>query len=152
MSVVDLWLKLLTIQVGQFSQYLAAESTVFFYVDYSLITLPYCREKPYFFQLIFIVPSYREGRGFFWLNLFTSQDGHFSRHFAAVGALVFFFYWVKSYNSALFPWKSILISANFHDTQLPWVPWIFWLKLLTSQIDQFSRHLAAIRNVVVFAD
>ena len=56
----------------------------------------------------------------------------------------FFFCWLKSYNSVVFPWKSLLFSATFHGTQLPWVPWIFWLKLLNSQVDQFSRHLAAV--------
>ena len=62
---------------------------------------------------------------------------------------VFFFCWLKSYNSAVLPWKSIVFSANFNNTQLPWVPWIFWLKLLSSQVGQFSQHLAAL-NALVF--
>ena len=65
---------------------------------------------------------------------------------------VFFFCWLKSYNSDEFPRKIILISLNFHGNQLPWVPWIFWLKLLSSLVGQFSWHLAAVCAVVFFAD
>ena len=78
-------------------------------------------------------------------------SGQFSRHLAAVSAVVFYC-WLKSYNFAVLPWKSILFSANFLSSQLPWVLSIFWLKLLTSQVGQFSRHFTAVSIVVFFAD
>ena len=84
----------------------------------------------------------------FWLKLLASQVGQFSRHLAAVSVVVFF-RWLNSYNCAVLPWKSILFSNSFHSLQLPWMPWIFFLKLLTSWLDQFPWHLAAV-SVVVF--
>ena len=90
----------------------------------------------------------------FCLKLLTSRLGQFSRHLAAVSAVFLFFFflfsWLKSYNCAVFPWKSILFSANFHGTQFPWVPWIFCLYLLTSRLGPFSQHLAAMSSVVFF--
>ena len=59
---------------------------------------------------------------------YGSRLGQSSRHLFAV-SVGFFFSWLKSNNSAVSPWKRILFSANFHSIQqLPWVPWIFWLK------------------------
>ena len=111
---------------------------------------------------------------YFWLKLLTSQISQFSRLLAAVSAVDFltkiidqsgrliltasccrsaevFLSWLKFYNCAVLPWKSILFSANFHGALLTWVPLIFWLKLLTSQIGLFSWHLAALRAVVFYA-
>ena len=68
----------------------------------------------------------------FLLRLMTSQLGKFSRPLAAVRAV--FFSWLKSYNCAVLPWKSILCSANFHDTQLLWVPWIFLSKIIDKSV------------------
>ena len=65
----------------------------------------------------------------FFLKLLTSRLGQFSRYLASVNA-VFFFCWLKSYNSTVFPCKSIHFSANFQSTQLPWVLGIFGQKLL----------------------
>ena len=79
----------------------------------------------------------------FWLNLLTSQVDQFSRHLAAVSAVFSFFCWLKYYNYAVLPWKIILLSDSFHGKQLPWVTWIFCLKLLGSQLGKFSWHLAA---------
>ena len=86
----------------------------------------------------------------FCLKLLTSQLGQFSRHLAAVSAVFFFCCWLNSCNSASVLWKGILFSANFHKTQLPLVPWIFCLKLLTSQVSQFSLHLASMSALVFF--
>ena len=118
-----------------------------FFADLSLITVPYCRENAYFYQLIFTLPSCRECRGFFvfnyWLVCWANSHGTLLPWVPS-----FFYFWLKSYNSAVLAWKNILFSANFHCTQLPRVPWIFWLKLLTSQVGQFSQHLAAVDAVV----
>ena len=87
------WLKLLTRQIGQLSRHLAAVSAMFFFVAvWSLITVPYCREKTYFSQIVFIsrhtaVMSAVD----FLLSLLTSQLGQFLRHLDAVSALVFLF-------------------------------------------------------------
>ena len=106
----------------------------------------YCREKSILFSDTFHSIQLPWVQWIFCLKLLTSRLGQFLRHVAAVSSLVSFC-WVKSYNSAVMLLKSILFSANFDSTQLPWVPWIFWLKLLTSHIGQFSWHLAAVSFV-----
>ena len=144
------WLQLLTTQLGQFSRHHAAVSGVFFF---------FCWLKYYNCA---VLP---------WKNILFSDS--FQGHAAAMSAVDFlskiidwsvgpilttaccrescgFFCWLKSYNSAVYPLKSIFFSANFDNTQLPWVPWIFLLKLLPSQHTQFLRHLAAVSAVLFF--
>ena len=99
--------------------------------SYNSATIPW---KAYFSQLIFTALSCRECCGFFDLNYWLVSGAN--SHGTLLLSVRWFFCWLKSYNSALFPWKIILFSANFHGTQLPRVPWIFWLKLLTTQVTQ----------------
>ena len=146
------WLKLLTSQGGQFSGHLAPVSAFFFFCwlkSYSCAVLPWKKHNffRYFSRLTAAVTAVD-----FILQLVISQLGQFSWHLAVVSAVFFCFsfFWLKSYNCVVLPWKNILFSANFHSTQLPRVPWIFCLKLLTSRLGQFSRHLAVVSTLFFF--
>ena len=101
----------------------------------------------------------------FCLILSTCRLGQFSRHLAAVSA-IFFFCWLKSYNSAVSTWKRILFSDiftapscreyrgffdynywlitsdNSHGTLLPWVHCFFcWLKYYNCAVLPWKKIL-----------
>ena len=142
-------LKLLGSQLGKFSWHLAAWVSCFF----CWLKSYNCRiaVKNHNFPSKFLLHPAAVSNEDFWLKLLTTQVGLFSRHIAAVSAVVFFC-WLKSYSCAVLPWKSVLFSENFHGTQLHLVPWNFWLKLLTCRFGQFSRYLAVVSVVDFFAD
>ena len=147
---MDFLLKLLTSRVGQFSRYLAALVAFFFcwLKSYNSAVLPWK-------SILFSNFHYTQlpwAPYIFWQKLLTSQFGQFSKHLAAVGTVFFFFCWMKSYNCAVLPWKSILFPDSFHGKQLPWVLWIFCLKLLTGRLGHFSWHFAAVSAVFFYAD